>query len=89
MTDEILTDAEKLAADAKAQAEAVATEAKAKADAQIETSNKEIAANITTAKHRVHRLGHDLEDVAHWLVATTRGAVKDVGEAIRWIGKKL
>ena len=78
MTDEILTDAEKLAADAKAHA-----------DAKIATIDAETAANVTTAKHRVHRLGHDIEAVARWLVATTRGAIKDVGEAIRYIGTKL
>lgn len=42
----------------------------------------EIAANIETAKARVHGLGHDLHVVARWLVATTRGAVADVEAAI-------
>lgn len=89
MTDEIVKDAEALALDAKAKADAVETAA---ADAAKDAAGKldaETAANIRAAQERVHGLGHDLEAVAHWLVATTRGAIRDVGEAIRLIGSKL
>lgn len=78
MTDKIVIDAEKAAAEVKDSAGNV-----------IDHADAEVAANIATARDRVHGLGHDVGAVAAWLVATTRGAIVDVGDAIRWIGKKL
>ena len=89
MTDPILNDAEKLAAEAEAKAKSDADAAKLAAEEAAGKVEAETAANVATAKERVHGLGHDLETVAHWLVATTRGAIRDVGEAIRLIGSKL
>ncbi len=82
MTDNIIAGAEK-------DAEAAAKVIKDSAGNVIEHADAEVAANIATARDRVHGLGHDVAAVAHWLVETTRGAIVDVGEAIRWIGHKL
>jgi adenylosuccinate lyase len=60
-----------------------------RAAATLDKLDAETAANVAVARERVHTLGHDLEAVAHWLVATTRGAIRDVGDAIRWIGSKI
>ncbi len=78
MNEQIVNDAEKIAADVKDSAGQV-----------IDHANAEVNANIATARERVHTLGHDIGSVAAWLVATTRGAIADVESAIRWIGKKL
>ena len=45
----------------------------------------ETQANIATARDLHHTLGQDLESVAHWLVAQTRGAIADVAAAIKHI----
>lgn len=82
MTDQILTQAEK---GADAAGEAI----KEKTALLSEEAAAEVEANITTARERVHGLGHDVKVVAEWLVATTRGAVVDVADAIRWIGHEL
>ncbi len=54
-----------------------------------EKAADELAANVATAQALHHGLGHDLHVVAAWLVATTRGAIRDIDEAVHWIGKKL
>lgn len=59
----------------------IADEAAQKLDALDEATR----ANIETAKTRVHTLGHDLHDVAEWLVRTTRGAISDIATAIKHI----
>jgi len=54
-----------------------------------EKAADEVVANIATAKHLHHTAGQDLHRVAAWLVATTRGVIRDLDEAIEAIGHKL
>ncbi len=51
--------------------------------------NFEVAGNIATARDMVHVQGQNINRVAAWLIATTRGVVVDVEDAVKWIGGKL